>query len=149
MIEYKREMPTRQRDEQVKFLAAVSSLANTAGGDLLIGIEADDGIPQAISGVQVDNLDGDKLRLEQLLATCLEPRLPRVDIKPIGCANGRHVLIIRAYRSWVAPHRVTLNDKFYGRNSGGKYPSTSASCAAPSFSRPPPPTAFEIFALTG
>jgi hypothetical protein len=25
-------------------------------------------------------------------------------------------------RSWIAPHRVKANDKFYGRNSKGKYP---------------------------
>jgi hypothetical protein len=25
-------------------------------------------------------------------------------------------------QSWLAPHRVNKNDKFYGRNSGGKYP---------------------------
>jgi hypothetical protein len=121
-IEYKREMPTRQRDETIKFLAAASSLANTAGGDLVIGVEAEDGIPRAITGAAFDNLDGEKLRLEQLLATCLEPRLPHVDIQPVGCGNGRHVLVVRAHRSWVAPHRVTLNDKFYGRNSAGKYP---------------------------
>ena len=32
-IEYKREMPAGTRDEKIKFLAAVASLANTAGGD--------------------------------------------------------------------------------------------------------------------
>jgi hypothetical protein len=121
-IEYKREMPTRQRDEQIKFLAAVSSLANTAGGDLLIGVDAQDGLPQSLTGVAFNNLDAEKLRLEQLLATCTEPRLPRVDIQPIDCGNGRHILIIRAHQSWIAPHRVTLNDKFYGRNSAGKFP---------------------------
>jgi hypothetical protein len=45
-----------------------------------------------------------------------------VDIHPVACGNGRHVLVIRAHRSWIAPHRVLLNDKFYGRNSAGKYP---------------------------
>ncbi|QXX76037.1 helix-turn-helix domain-containing protein [Methylovirgula sp. HY1] len=43
-IEFKREMPAKTNDEVVKFLAAVSSLANTAGGDLLIGMEAKDGV---------------------------------------------------------------------------------------------------------
>jgi predicted HTH transcriptional regulator len=52
-IEYKREMPGGTSAEKVKFLAAVSSLANTAGGDLLIGVPAKDGIPIAISGIAV------------------------------------------------------------------------------------------------
>ena len=121
-IEYKREMPAKTRDELVKFLSAVSSFANTAGGDLLIGIDAKDGVPTTLTGVAFDNLDNEKLRLEQLLATHLEPRLPRVDIQPVDCGNGRHVILIRAHRSWLAPHRLLLDNRFYGRNSAGKYP---------------------------
>jgi hypothetical protein len=121
-LEYKREMPARGAEQKVKLLAAVSALANTAGGDLLIGIETNQGLPTAIPGIALDNPDAEKLRLEQLLATQLEPRLPRVDIEAIACGNGRHVLAIRVLRSWVAPHRVVPNDRFYGRNSGGNYP---------------------------
>lgn len=38
--------------------------------------------------------------------------------------NGRGLLVIHIPRSWAAPQRVTFRDhaKFYGRNSGGKYP---------------------------
>jgi Putative DNA-binding domain len=121
-IEYKRAMPAGTRDEKVKFLAAVSSLANSSGGDLLIGVEAEDGVPVAIPGVSFVNLDDEKLRLENLLIDCIEPRIPRIEIEPVACAGGAHTLVIRVHRSWLAPHRVTLNDKFYGRNSAGKYP---------------------------
>jgi hypothetical protein len=121
-IEFKREMPARTQEEKVKFLSAVSSLANTSGGDLIIGMEAVDGLAQSISGVEISNLDGEKLRLEQLLAFCIEPRLPRCDIVAVDRDNNRHVIIVRVARSWIGPHRVTLNDKFYGRNSAGKYP---------------------------
>ncbi|MGC2201592.1 MAG: ATP-binding protein [Stellaceae bacterium] len=121
-LEYKREMPAGTREERIKFLAAVSSLANTAGGDLLIGVEAKDGIPVAIPGVSFTNLDDEKLRLENLLIDGIEPRIPRVEIAQIACASGASTLVIRVHRSWLAPHRVKLNDKFYGRNSAGKYP---------------------------
>jgi hypothetical protein len=121
-IEYKREMPGGTSAEKVKFLAAVSSLANTAGGDLLIGVPAKDGIPIAISGIAVPSIDNEKLRLEHLLADCIEPRIPRVEIEPIACGTGQHVLVIRVHRSWLAPHRVKLSNRFYGRNSAGKYP---------------------------
>lgn len=57
-----------------------------------------------------------------MLADSLEPRIPRIEIQPIAVAGGGHALVIRAHRSWLAPHRVRLNDKFYGRNSAGKYP---------------------------
>jgi len=121
-LEFKREMPARTNDEKIKFLAAVSSLANTAGGDLIIGIEAPDGVASAIPGIEFNNVDAEKLRLEQLLASLIEPRLPHTDMHPIDVGNSRHVLIVRVPRSWIGPHRVTLNDKFYGRNSAGKYP---------------------------
>jgi hypothetical protein len=121
-IEYKREMPGGTREEKIKFLAAVSSLANTAGGDLLVGVPARNGLPTAISGITVPNVDDEKLRLENLLADCIEPRVPRVEIVPVICSTGLPVLVIRVHRSWLAPHRVKLNDKFYGRNSAGKYP---------------------------
>jgi hypothetical protein len=75
-----------------------------------------------VRGIAIPNVDDEKLRLEQLLANSIEPRLPRVEIEPVDCGTGRHVLVIRAHRSWLAPHRVTTNDKFYGRNSAGKYP---------------------------
>ena len=44
-LEYKREMPGR--GDPILLLAAVSSFANTSGGDLLIGVEAAEGIPKA------------------------------------------------------------------------------------------------------
>jgi len=122
MIEFKREMPARTPDEKIKFLAAVSSLANTAGGDLMVGIEAVDGLAQVISGIEFSNIDAEKLRLEQLLATLIEPRLPRVDMEAVDAGGNRYVMLVRVPRSWIGPHRVVPNDKFYGRNSGGKYP---------------------------
>jgi hypothetical protein len=121
-IEYKQEMPGGTREEKIKFLAAVSSFANTAGGDLLIGGPAQDGIPTAVSGIAVPSIDDEKLRLESLLADCIEPRIPRIEIAAVPCSSGQHALVVRAHRSWLAPHRVKLNDKFYGRNSAGKYP---------------------------
>jgi hypothetical protein len=38
-IEYKQVMPAKTDREVIEFLAALSALANTAGGDLLIGME--------------------------------------------------------------------------------------------------------------
>jgi len=121
-IEFKREMQAKTRDEVVKFLAAVSSFANTGGGDLLIGVEARAGLATAIPGVAFADVDAEQLRLSQLLATSVEPRLPRIDIEAIACGGNRHVLVIRAQQSWLAPHKVKTDERFYGRNSAGKYP---------------------------
>lgn len=119
-IEFKRELSAKDGD--ASFLKGVSALANTAGGDFIIGVEASkDGIASAVTGIDVPNLDAEKLRLEQLLASCVEPRLPRIDIHPVACPNGRYVFVVRVPYSWVGPHRITKDNKFYGRNSAGVY----------------------------
>ena len=120
-IEYKREMPGAADSAAVKFLATVSSFANTAGGDILLGVEANDGVPVALPGIEIDNPDGETLRLEHVLRNGLEPRLPQVDIQPVMIEDKRYVLVVRVARSWIAPHRVIKNSKFYARNSAGRY----------------------------
>src|SRR5262245_61189520 len=51
-LEYKRELPGEKTSDKIKFLAGVSSLANTAGGDLVIGVDAPQEVPTAIPGWQ-------------------------------------------------------------------------------------------------
>lgn len=121
-IEFKQAMPGKTDDEKKKFLRAVSSLANTAGGDLLIGVKAQQGLAKAIPGIPGDTIDDMQLRLSQLLATQLEPRLPKVDFHHVDCGENCRVLIIRVQRSWLAPHRIRIDNTFYGRNSAGNYP---------------------------
>ena len=119
-IEYKRIMPASNNEGSIKFLRAVCAFANTSGGDLLLGIDEDQGIATAITGLAGD-IDAEKRRLLDLLGVHLEPRVPRVEMHAIACAYDKHVLIVRTYRSWLAPHRVKINDRFYGRNAAGTY----------------------------
>ena len=121
-IEYKRDLPGRRDSDKVWFPEAVSAFANTAGGDLLLGVEEKNGVPVALPGVETDNVDGEKLRLEQILRSGLQPRLPRVDVWPVELEEGRHVVLVRVPRSWVGPHRVEQNSRFYARTSAGRYP---------------------------
>ena len=120
-IEYKREMPGAADSDAVRFLATVSSFANTAGGDILLGVEANDGVAVELPGIEIDNLDRETLRIEHVLLNGLEPRLPQVDIQPVMVEGKRYVLVVRVARSWIAPHRIIRNSKFYARNSAGRY----------------------------
>ena len=120
-IEYKQEMPGRADSDVVPFLATVTSLANTAGGDLLLGVNAINGVPVDLSGVQIGDVDGEKLRLEHMLLNGVEPRLPSVDIQEIEVSQDTYILVIRVANSWSAPHRVKKNSKFYARHSTGRY----------------------------
>lgn len=57
------------------------------------------------------------------MSSGLSPRI-RYGLKIVSCQSNRRVLVIRVERSWNGPHRVIFkgHDKFYGRNSAGKYP---------------------------
>ena len=120
-LEFKRELAPGNKGDMT-LLAGISALANTAGGDFLIGITAKEGVADALPGVAILNLDAEKLRLENLIGSCVEPRLPRLDLHPIAVGADRYVLLIRVPFSWNGPHRVTKDNRFYGRTSAGIYP---------------------------
>jgi hypothetical protein len=124
-IDYKQSLPGRSGSERIGFLADITAFANTVGGDLIFGITEEDGIPKSIDGVEIGNPDEEKLRLENIIRSGIEPRISDITICPFKINNTkRYILLIRVKRSWNAPHRVIFKDhsKFYGRNSAGKYP---------------------------
>ena len=120
-IEFKRELPGNSDQDKKEFLADLTALANTQGGDLIFGIDEVDGAASSVVGVPAALVDAELLRLSNIIASGVEPRI-RYQSRAIDHPSG-HVVIIRAERSWHAPHRVTLkgHDKFYGRTSAGKY----------------------------
>lgn len=123
-LDFKRD-PVGGRDEDKReFLADVSAFANTAGGDLLFGVEESGGEATAVPGIALDDPDAEIRRLDGILRAGLEPRLPAVELRWLPGSNGRGCFIVRVPRSFLAPHRVVFRDhaKFYGRNSAGKHP---------------------------
>lgn len=121
-IEYKRSLP-KQGKEKINFLAAVSSFANTRGGDLVLGIREEEGVAKELLGLDVADLDAEILKFENLIRDCIKPRVTGVQIWPVRLAESRFALIVRAPRSWAAPHVVAFEEhwRFYARNSAGKY----------------------------
>ena len=121
-IEYKQEFPRGKKDSEVgPVLATVASLANTDGGDLILGVKENNGLPIERPGIEIDNVDQEKLRLSNMIRDGVEPRLPRVDIREIETSKDRYVIVIRVAPSWMRPHRVKQTSKFHGRTSGGRY----------------------------
>jgi Putative DNA-binding domain len=121
-IDYKRDLPGNSDGEKKELLADVSSFANTGGGDLVFGMEEAGGLPTQITGTGAADLDLEVRRLDSIIAAGLSPRI-RHTIKAVTTVAGPSVLIIRVERSWAGPHRVIFqnHDKFWGRNSAGKY----------------------------
>lgn len=122
-IDYKRDLPGNADADKKEFLADVSSFANTVGGDLVFGIDEDQGVPTSITGIQASDLDVVIQRMENILRSGISPRI-RYEMKVIVTQSDQKVLVIRTEHSWSGPHRVVFqnHDKFYGRNASGKYP---------------------------
>ena len=83
-------------------LKAVSSFANSIGGDLIFGIDAKDGIPTGVPGLDRAAIDKGILRLLDLSRSGLRPSLPlkEFDFKEVAWENGRSVLLLRIPQSW-------------------------------------------------
>ncbi len=109
-------------DDKREFLADVSALANTAGGDIVFGITEAQGEATGAPGIELADPDAEVLRLEAILRSGLEPRLPRLEMRWLAGPSGTGLLIVRTPRSYLGPHRVTFRDhaKFYGRTNAGK-----------------------------
>ncbi len=122
-IEYKRDLPGTSYKDRKEFLADVSSFANTVGGYLLYGVDAKDGVPVELCGVEIASVDDLKLTWENRLRDGLSPQIPPFDIQTIELAPNNDVIILHIPRSWLVPHRVTLENHghFYGRNSAGHF----------------------------
>jgi hypothetical protein len=122
-IEYKQELPRNTDADKKEFLADISSFSNSSGGDLIYGMVEDKGMPKQLDGLDIEDFDQVKQRLENLVRDGIEPRIPSLNIQPVPLSNTRIAIVIRVPKSWSSPHRVRYqgHDKFYSRNSAGKY----------------------------
>lgn len=122
-VDYKRDLYGGKDDDKKELLKDVSSFANTQGGDILIGVDEDKGLPTAIPGAAVADLDKEKLRLAEVIRRGLEPRI-EFDIHGVQTPSRTAVIVIRVRESLLFPHRVVFQGKFgefWARSSSGKY----------------------------
>jgi len=122
-LDYKSELPLDGREARKEFLADVTAFANTAGGDLVVGVTEKQGEPEAFPGIEIADWDEFQLRLTNLIRDGTEPRLQGLSFHRVSTTSGRYVLILRVPRSYRRPHRVVLggHGHFYGRDSAQKY----------------------------
>lgn len=122
-LDYKRDTYGNKDEDKKELLKDVSSLANTQGGDILIGVDEDKGLPTGIPGVTVSDIDKEKLRLDEIIRRGLDPRI-EFGIHSVLTPVGTTVIVIRVRDSLLSPHRVTFQGKFgefWARSSAGKY----------------------------
>lgn len=122
MIEYKKLLPTNSDADRKEFLADISSFSNASGGDLIFGISEENGSPKSIDGVEIENVDEEIRKYESIIRDGIEPRIVFAT-RAVNVSGKKNVFIFRINKSWAGPHRVIYkgHDKFYSRNSAGKY----------------------------
>ena len=125
-IEYKQEVfDKRDEKKRLQFLGSISGFLNALGGDLLIGVKAENGIPVELIGLEPATADSEMLRIQQVVSQGIEP-FAQVAIQPVLLPNERTILIVRLAQSWAAPHGIKKDEhyQFYRRNSAGRSPMT-------------------------
>ena len=121
-IEYKKLLPTNSYADRKEFLADISSFSNASGGDLIFGILEENGSPKSIDGLEIENVDEEIRKYENIIRDGIEPRIIFAT-RAVNVSGKKNIFIFRVNKSWVEPHRVIYegHDKFYSRNSAGKY----------------------------
>lgn len=119
-IEYKRSFP-EAGDDRTALFKPMCAFANTEGGDLLIGMEAVDGVPTALLGLDVTNRDAMTLSITSAIGDGTEPAVRGVHCHYVEVDAGRTVIVIRVEKSWSRPHRMKRGGVFYGRGAANNY----------------------------
>jgi hypothetical protein len=133
-LEFKRELNPENSGHKAKLLGEVTSFANSGGGDLVVGIVDEEGIATGLWPVQYDDIDTTVDRWVNIIKRNTDPEIPQhlLEIQPISVEGEQgeyvdencpaptgHILVIRVRRSWRAPHRETVNNRFYERSASG------------------------------
>lgn len=117
-LEFKGKPPKLGDGGNHEFAKDISCLANTDGGDLVIGIGERDGNAFKIEPIPSGDLDSLKIRLTQILDSLVEPRIAGISLHVCDVDNG-HILVIRVPASFEAPHSIRVNNthrRFVMRN---------------------------------
>ena len=122
-LEFKAKLVWGTESERKEFLADVSALANGGGGDLILGIEEDNGTASKVVGLGFFDPDSDILKMENVIRDGIAPRIIGIRIRSVSLSNGRRAIIVRVPNSLNRPHMVVFKkwSRFYSRNSAGKY----------------------------
>lgn len=115
-LDYKRQLPS----DAVEFCKDASSFANKSGGYLVFGLDEENRTPTGFTPISVS--EAERI-VERLQGWALEGIRPRIVFrtKVIALAEGGASLVLEIPRSWVAPHEVRHEHRYYSRNEHGKY----------------------------
>lgn len=116
-LDYKREPHKDMKD----LVTDTCAMANSGGGDLLIGMDATDGIASELVGIDRTLIDKFKLQASSAIRDGLAPTLIGVELREVSLSGDQSALIIRIPVSLNAPHQIIRQGlmRFYARGSAG------------------------------
>jgi len=122
-IDYKQSGPGQQDRQKKEFLADISSFANAGGGYLVYGMKESKGEPVELCGLELENPDQEKLRIESMIRDGIEPRIWGIGIQVVHLQDEKCAIAIHVPRSFNPPHMVTFKgeERFYSRGVAGKF----------------------------
>lgn len=117
-LDFKRDLPKDDSEGRKALYADICAFANSAGGDLVYGIQEGDGVAKEVMPLTLPmGVDGYVLKLTSAIRDNIEPGLHGVQIRAIDLAEGKHALVIRVPRSGSGIHRSRRDGQFYVRRS--------------------------------
>lgn len=123
ILEFKQVTVGGSDNDKREFLKDATALANTAGGILIYGLAELEGTASSLKALQVNSIDDEILRLQNILLNSVEPILHNVEMRGVQLASGGHILLVKVPQSWRPPHRVVHGNvnRFFLRHSNGVF----------------------------
>ena len=82
-LDFKRIIKIDNDAEKEEFLADIPSFANSVGGNIIYGIEEENGLATNLCGFKTNNIDSLILKIENLLRDSIKPRINNILIKSL------------------------------------------------------------------
>lgn len=127
-LEYKSELNLQKDNNKIEFAKDISSFANSAGGLIIYGMaegknEGNKGKPETLCGFNPDPIDEDefKRKVYQILQTNISPKIPSLNTHFVPLKNGKKAFLVDVPKSFVAPHIVKKEHRFYHRDDAMRH----------------------------